>query len=188
MDGCFDQVLSEECRNKFRSLIEKLVLDPVLNIPNRNYLEVFITRELKLGVRMGCGMHVVFMDVDGLKRINDELGHKAGDMYLKKVVDVCRKSVRESDLMVRWGGDEFFLLLYTDFEGALLVVDRIRNKLEKEKFVWNCREYRLSVSFGVARVTCDHGDLRKALEKAIKEADRLMYEEKRRKRVDLCDG
>ena len=153
----------------------RCMFDPYLEVPNRFYLEVFGRREVELSRRAGKPMSVLFIDVDNLKKVNDTLGHLAGDIYLKKIVQMVRACMRASDVLVRWGGDEFVALLQTDEKGALLVKERIERAVNDRKVLVGSRELVCSVSVGWAQV-------KNSLLSAIYLADVRMYEEKRRKK------
>jgi len=117
--------IPEECMEKVKELLDYLVIDHTLGIPNRNYYHLFINKELALSRRYGLPLSVLFVDVDNLKQVNDTFGHQAGDEYLKAIADMLRQVLRESDLLIRWGGDEFVVLLHTDEKGAKEVEGKI---------------------------------------------------------------
>lgn len=174
--------IPEECMEKVKELLDYLVIDYTLGIPNRNYYHLFINKELALSRRYGLPLSVLFVDVDGLKRVNDTFGHHAGDEYLKAIADMLRKVLRESDLLIRWGGDEFVVLLHTDKKGAKRARERIY-RMMKDAFL--CKDglcIPLSASIGVAEVEGK-------VEEAVALADKDMYEEKRKKKdADRVDG
>jgi len=169
------QELDEKCREKLESLLSCLVFDPDLEIPNKQFFNLFLKREIELGKRYNLPLSVLFIDVDGLKEINDTYGHLAGDLYLKAVVRVLRRTIRTSDLVIRWGGDEFLILAHTNYIGALKIKDRIQSMMNKNCILVGSRKLSLSVSVGVAEVKGSVLD-------AVHTADVMMYEEKRAKR------
>jgi len=167
--------LDERCREKLEELLSYLMMDPLLGIPNRHYFEFFLKRELEIGRRYGLPLSVLFVDADNLKEINDTYGHLVGDPYLKAVVEAVRSVLRSSDLIVRWGGDEFLILAHTDLKGALKLRERIRNAVNGRCVVIEGAELGMSVSVGVAEVGG-------SILEAIREADDMMYREKRIKK------
>ena len=110
--------LPEECGEKLKELLEYMVVDPLLKIPNRYFFYLFMKRESELCKRYGLPISVIFVDADNLKMVNDIYGHKAGDRYLLKIVEVIQKNIRNADLLIRWGGDEFVIILHTDKNGV----------------------------------------------------------------------
>ena len=116
----------------------------------------------------GCA---AIIDVDRLKFINDTLGHPAGDAAIRRVAGAIRKVVRADDLLFRWGGDEFLILLQdvgeSEAQGRLEAVNRALGEARPED---NAHTIPLSVSFGIAGF-----DAGKALAAAIEDADRRMY-------------
>ena len=167
--------LSEECRKALERLIKHCLIDLDLGIPNKLYWNVLGKRELQVAKRLGSPVSVLFVDVDGLKKINDTFGHLAGDIYLKKIANILKSHVRGSDLVIRWGGDEFLILLHTDEKGAKIVKQRIQESMEKARIEIGSRIVKPSVSIGVAEVNGSFLD-------AVALADRRMYEEKKGKR------
>ncbi len=165
-----------ECGEILQRLIDLFVIDPLLKIPNRLFFDLFLKRELSIAGRYGLPLGVLFIDVDGLKHVNDTYGHEAGDIYLHAVVSNLTSVLRSSDLVVRWGGDEFVVVVHANAEGLCVVKRRVTERLSRVKVRFGKDEVPLSVSIGCAEVA--EGDL----SGAIKLADKRMYEEKRRKR------
>ena len=117
------------------------------------------------------------VDLDGLKKINDEQGHEVGDDYIKLSVNIIKDSIREKDSIIRMGGDEFLVILTeTDSEGVRSVIERIRENMKKNNE--SNVDYKVSMSLGYA--TMVNGE--KDVEDVIKEADEKMYEEKKEKK------
>jgi len=121
-------------------------------------------------------MMLLFSDFNGLKRINDILGHPEGDRALIETADVLRETFRESDIIARIGGDEFVVLaIETDGAPAEVIATRLQQNLEAR----NAREgrlYKLSLSMGLAQYDPEHPC---SIEELVAQADRAMYERKR---------
>lgn len=116
---------------------------------------------------------VLMMDIDHFKTINDAYGHAAGDEVLRHVAKVLKHSIRESDFVARFGGEEFLALLPdTDLEGALIVGEKVRQAMESTPAPI---AGRLSISIGLALATVEHDDM----DIAVRQADRGLYEAKR---------
>lgn len=144
--------------------------DPVTGLYNRTYYE----RELK---RLDFGddypISVISLDADGLKIINDTLGHNMGDTLLKNLADILTQSVRDKDILARVGGDEFIIFLpKTDTEAAQKIVDRIRKNIKQ----YNEDNLILPLSISLGLETAEMpGD---NLEEVLKKADENMYNNK----------
>lgn len=149
--------------------------DPLTELPNRSILNEFFERVAASIERHGGDLAVVLLDVDRLKQINDTRGHSEGDQVLRSVAGALQRSLRRMDLAVRFGGDEFAVLLpNTPAAGALQVVARVRAALAS----LNHGPVPVSVSFGIAAAHCRPGDRVRALSDLIAQADRALYAEK----------
>lgn len=148
--------------------------DELTGFYNRRGFQALAERQLKLGRRAGRGMLLFFIDVDGLKWVNDSFGHSEGDMAMLRTAETLEKTFRDSDVIARLGGDEFAVLA---IEASGHSEARIRERLEKYLRIINAKEarYPLSLSFGVARF--DH-DSPASLSELMAQADQAMYEQK----------
>jgi diguanylate cyclase (GGDEF)-like protein/PAS domain S-box-containing protein len=157
--------------------LEKLANhDNLTGVLNRHaFLEGF-NRAIKLGKRRGHYVALILFDIDNLKHINDSLGHKMGDVVLKKTAKRIRKMLRESDLFARIGGDEFAIIVedYSSTAEISSLIHRLQKKMEKS-VIFNETEMRISLSIGVSLYP-KHGQDIETLQKA---ADIAMYEVKR---------
>ena len=117
---------------------------------------------------------MLFLDLDGLKAINDRFGHRAGSTALRQIARVIRAEMRDPDMAARWGGDEFTILApNTSSEVAPAVAERIRGRIEAQVARWP-----LTASIGVA--TADPDDQRTTTASLMRAADTALYEAKRR--------
>jgi diguanylate cyclase (GGDEF)-like protein len=153
-------------------VLERLALtDPLTELPNRRAGEQALAREMARARRLRSDLCLALLDVDRFKKVNDLHGHAVGDQVLGEISRILRMSLRASDLAVRWGGDEFLVLLPDiTLDGALAFLHRIRTQVEGlsirgvERFTW---------SAGVVAVGSDE-DARVALVRA----DAKLYEAK----------
>ena len=148
--------------------------DELTGLYNRRGFVSLSERQIRIADRSGCVMGLFFIDVDGLKRINDSLGHSEGDLALIRTAEVLRMTFRESDVVARLGGDEFGVLAV---EGSSFSETAIRARLREGLKTISAQEsrYRLSLSVGVVqfipRATSSVAEL-------ILHADRAMYQAK----------
>jgi len=156
---------------------EAAITDDLTGLLNRRGFLAFASQQYKLADRTKKPMSLLYLDIDGLKTINDELGHKAGDNALIDAADILKKSFRESDIIGRIGGDEFAVLLTEPSESDIehVVVVHLRKKLN-EFNMQSGRNYELLLSMGIA-----HYDPYRpcSIEEVLMRADDLMYEDKR---------
>jgi diguanylate cyclase (GGDEF)-like protein len=118
---------------------------------------------------------IVMMDIDNFKQINDSLGHSTGDLVLEEVAGMLKKSVRESDIVGRMGGEEFaFLLSETDLESAFQTVERLREDIQNIDFSNYNLDIKITSSFGIA--PCE--EYTESIDELLKKADASLYEAK----------
>lgn len=129
------------------------VTDALTGLYNRRFLKNRLEEELNRSIRQGLNLTVIFIDLDFFKSYNDLCGHLAGDEALKMTAEIIKASLREMDIVARYGGEEFCAVLPgTSKEEALIVAERIRSEIEKEKFPGesDIPQMRLTASLGVA--------------------------------------
>ncbi len=161
-----------------RALRYEAHTDPLTRLPNRRALEERLGEEVTRAERYRTGLACIMADLDGLKPINDALGHAAGDRALQALAAVLRTELRESDFVARVGGDEFLLLLpHTGAEEALVLAERVRRRLEQVPFEPGMV---LRASFGVAAMGPGQGG-----EALVQAADRALYAAKRAGRATV---
>ena len=135
-----------------------------------------LSEELKRAGRSQRNLAVMMIDVDHFKSINDNYGHPAGDAVLKAVAQLIQNNCRDVDLPIRYGGEEFLLVLpEVNIGGALIVAERIRNNLSKEIIVYDNSEITITASLGVAAFP-DHA---RSQQQLLDLADRALYMSKR---------
>lgn len=169
-------------KRKELRLIQQAKTDPLTRLPNRTALMELCLKELSRAARYSRPLAVAMVDIDGFKRYNDTYGHPAGDDLLRALAELVRAGRRLSDLVARYGGDEFALLMpETDAADAVLVAEKICRTVARFPFARNqaiptaqdiCP---ISMSIGVA-IFPEDGDTPEGL---LAKADRRMYEAKR---------
>ena len=151
------------------------ITDDLTKLYNYRYLMQFLEAEVKRCLRYKKKVSLLFIDVDGFKRINDTFGHLVGSQALAETGQILRRSLRETDVVGRYGGDEFVIVLpETPLSGAMVIAERIRKRVEDYEFVAQNVSVRLTVSLGVAN--CPKHTL--TAEGLIKKADAAMYRAK----------
>jgi diguanylate cyclase (GGDEF)-like protein len=149
------------------------VTDDLTQLYNSRYLTQALRRETKRTVRSSRPLSLVFVDLDGFKMVNDAHGHLAGSRALVEAGAVIRGCARETDVVSRFGGDEFAVILpETDAEGAISVGERIRDRIADHRFLAEMGlEVRLTASVGIATLPADA----QTAEGLVEAADRAMY-------------
>lgn len=140
-----------------KEMEEKLVLlsqtDSMLKIFNRGKLLSELRSEIKKFKRYNSNLSVIMFDIDHFKGINDNFGHDAGDMVLKKLTSIVQEEIRTTDVFARWGGEEFIVLLpNTDFQGAVNIAQRLREKTDQTDF---SKPKNVTISLGVSSFCTD---------------------------------
>ncbi|MBI4563135.1 MAG: GGDEF domain-containing response regulator [Planctomycetes bacterium] len=165
-------------RHRMQRELESLSLtDELTGLHNRRGFTTLSQQHLKLARRLKEPLILAFIDLDGLKRINDTYGHSEGDIALIQTAEILRKTFRDSDLIARLGGDEFTVLAI-DADRDNAVVKRLQENFKTYNSLKR-HPYELSVSVGITRIEPD-ADFN--LEDVLSQADRRLYEEKRRKK------
>lgn len=134
-----------------RELEELSVKDYLTGVYNRKFLMEVIQKELNLGKRRKTTFSLILIDLDNFKGINDTLGHYAGDLVLKDVAELIHQNIREMDIMGRWGGEEFLVILReTEKREAIRIAERLRSVIENTPIKYQHFSVHLTASFGVA--------------------------------------
>jgi diguanylate cyclase (GGDEF)-like protein len=152
------------------------VTDDLTGLSNSRYLNQALRRETKRASRHGRPLSLLFLDLDGFKQVNDTYGHQAGSRALAEAAGVIHGCARETDIVARFGGDEFSLILPdTGQEGAVSVATRIRERLRMARFLTSDGlSVRLTASIGVATLP----DVAASAEELLRAADTAMYKVK----------
>ncbi len=114
--------------NHFQKKLEALALtDGLSGAANRREFDRRVEQALSLAARQQVPLSVALFDIDGFKEVNDRYGHLQGDAVIRRVADIAQSCLRKSDLLVRWGGDEFSILTHSSVDEAQMVMERIRD-------------------------------------------------------------
>ncbi len=149
-------------------LFKKAIKDELTQLYNRYYLEHEGKKEIERARRYKYPLSLIILDLDNFKQINDRFGHTQGDRVLRKFARIIMSNIRRSDIAVRYGGEEFIILLpYTHIEDAEKIAERIRKTFESTKFRFDHEIASITVSGGVATIE-DGEDLFDLIDKADK--------------------
>lgn len=183
---CWISFLVESVRFQTRQHLEEVRdslrlqarTDELTGLANRRGFRQYLGETEQRRDKSKDSFAVIIGDLDHFKQINDQYGHEVGDSVLREIAKTLKSLVREEDLIVRWGGEEFLLLLVgTDLDGARVLGEKIRQKIASTLFSTEAGEIAVSMSIGVDAQSVG-GDLYATLGSA----DRAMYEAKHRGR------
>ena len=147
------------------------ITDSLLEIYNRSYLDRRLVEEFSSARRYGHELSVLMVDIDHFKAVNDNWGHQVGDQVLQNVTRMIKSRLRETDILCRYGGEEFFLILpHTRGSAAMVKAEQIRGEIEGGE---DCPQ-ALTVSIGVAAVTSQMN----SAEDLVWQADMALYQAK----------
>ncbi len=145
--------------------------DYLTKLYNRRKIHEVIDNEISRSKRYNSTFAVILLDIDNFKNTNDSFGHNTGDKVLVEISDIIRRTIRESDISSRWGGEEFLVFCpQTTSEGAFSLAEKLRINIEQNEF--EDVGYK-TASFGVARI--EHGD---SVQSLIHRADEALYSAK----------
>lgn len=168
-----------EKKQKDNKLIQEATQDPLTGLPNRKMLHDSLQQAIGYANRTNLPFAVLFLDVDHYKQVNDTFGHNLGDVLLRDVAVRLQDCIRENDVVVRVGGDEFVLLVTTlqHKRDVIPVAEKIVSRLSE---AFNCDSQVLKITVSVGISFYHLGD--ESPETLLKQADEAMYAAKRRGR------
>lgn len=163
-----------------QELAHLATIDPLTSIPNRRKFDEVLSYELMRDERYHNGLSLILFDLDFFKKVNDKYGHKTGDNVLIEISRLITNSIRDADVLARWGGEEFALLLpETNMEITIQIAEKLRRDIAEHVFP---EAGHITASFGVTQYL--KGDDESSF---IKRADRALYSAKGngRNKVDI---
>ncbi len=168
----------------YKQALEKAYRDPLTGVNNRAALDKALFQEISLAKRHATPLSIIMLDVDNFKSINDNYGHITGDAVLKRIAESMVECARDSDIIYRYGGEEFLMLLRsTDEEGALLVAERVRKAIENILFRYDEFDIRVTASQGLASLLVDDD-----LNSLLGRCDKALYSAKNEGRNRVIVG
>ncbi|MBI5789713.1 MAG: diguanylate cyclase [Candidatus Schekmanbacteria bacterium] len=170
-----------------RRLQLMVITDSLTDVYNQRYFQKRLSEEFDRNKRYAQPLSCIMIDVDSFKHLNDTYGHMEGDKVLKKIADTIKNSIRNSDFLARYGGDEFVLLLpQTNASRAYLLAERIQQAVASDFSQVTYKEYCTpTLSLGISSLP--NPDIRDEQE-LVAMADKALYEAKRsgRNRIEIC--
>ena len=164
-----------EAKRLMEHLRESSLRDAMTGLYNRRFLEEYITTLVAASQRRKNPFAVLMLDLDYFKQVNDTFGHEAGDKVLKTLAEILAKSVRTSDLVIRYGGEEFLIVLMdTGAEDAVKIAEKIRAKVEETKIPLPGTVLQKTISIGISEFPADAD----TFWQVVKYADVALYEAK----------
>ncbi len=181
-----DQLKKEN--KKYKKLA---LLDPLTKTGNRELLKIEIIKIFDLAFRENEKFGMILIDLDNLKNINDKQGHNTGDRIIKHTANILKRSIRESDILCRIGGDEFIILLVkSDLVKTEIVVDNLKQILEKNKIAssmgyCNLEEITILNSVKIKNKKQFRDSMKRIYLNIFKKADKRLYLEKYNKKIAI---
>jgi len=154
---------------------ELALLDPVTEVYNRRYLRVLLAKEISRVKRYGKGLSVMLTDITGFRKVNESLGHTGGDVVLRQIAHLIQTRIRNSDFIVRFGGDEFLIVLPdTDDAGVYILGRRLKEAMREWSRRSGMDEFALKLAIGIARYSAE-----RPVDEILKLAEQRMVLDKR---------
>jgi len=172
--------------NDTKKELEKLAfIDSLTSLYTRRYFIEISENILNLAIRKRTDTFVIMIDIDDFKNVNDTYGHKVGDDVIVQCANIFKKLTRESDIICRWGGEEFVILFpETNLDGALKISEKIRASIqENEILLEDNKKLEFTISIGLSKIkTVDKADIHVS----ISRADEALYEAKHSGKNKVC--
>lgn len=151
------------------------VTDALTGLYNRRHFEDTLEREFLRASRYKNNLSFAIIDVDFFKKVNDTYGHSAGDFVLKEVAYLILQNLRKTDMVFRYGGEEFTVIITeTPKEKAIVPLERLRKAVEEYPFSYNGQDIKITISIGISEV-CENIT---TVHQLFDDADRALYKAK----------
>jgi diguanylate cyclase (GGDEF)-like protein/PAS domain S-box-containing protein len=179
-----DVTAETQLQGKYKDKASKSITDPLTGLFNRAHFEDYLNTEEKRIVGLPNGsdhrnLSVIMGDIDHFKKINDKYGHLAGDFIIKTVAGILQKTVRKTDIVCRYGGEEFLVILpASDCAGAKIAAEKLRQTIESHVFDFDGHIIPVTMSLGVAQFQVDQ----ETTTDTIARADTALYQSKQQGR------
>ncbi len=169
---------------KVKKISDFAYKDPLTGVGNRHHFDMILRHEIERHKRINSPFSLIILDIDDFKHINDTYGHQVGDIILKQLALKLKYGTREIDHIIRYGGEEFLILLpHTEKKEALIVADRLRRIVENSIFTADKQSLKITISLGVSQFHPLHEN---DITLAIKKADDALYRAKKEGKNRTC--
>ncbi len=165
-------------KKSLEHISDMIFRDPLTGLLNRRFMNVFLKKEFYRQKRYGSALSIMMLDIDKFKAVNDTYGHLIGDKVLHSISKLLKNSIRESDMAVRYGGEEMILICpLTNLEEAKMLAEKLRYLISKLRFQVKSGIFSVTVSFGVAE--CKKEDNKDGLPiDTLSRMDNALYQSK----------
>ncbi|MBI1859308.1 MAG: sensor domain-containing diguanylate cyclase [Deltaproteobacteria bacterium] len=173
-----------QLQKKYSERKQESVTDGLTHLYNKKFTESSLRRAIKANSRDAKGVSVVMFDIDFFKKVNDTYGHQAGDYVLAVTAKILREAVRETDVVGRYGGEEFMIVLSaSDPTGAKIFAERTRQKLQETRMEFEGKHIPVTASLGTASFTektpyAQFPNIEEIVNDLVKKADTALYHSK----------
>jgi two-component system cell cycle response regulator len=163
------EITFSNLKQKEEEFYKKSITDPLTGLYNRNFLNEVLNKKIKEAKRYNFPLSLAMLDIDFFKKINDTYGHLTGDCVLKELALLLKHHFRESDIITRYGGEEFVIIMpFSDLENACKRIDNLRKNIEKYNF---CNSgLKVTISAGV-----EEYNFKDDMDTFIDKADKKLY-------------
>lgn len=174
--------------NRYQSRLEVMAsTDKLTGLTNRQAFDIIFPHALADARRLNSPLAMIMLDIDDFKSVNDRFGHLSGDEVIRRVGLATREALRDSDIVCRWGGEEFMAVLKgCNRDGAALLAEKVRAAVEALSFTFDETPVRLTVSLGVSQLNDAEMAAENPVEMLLHRADHGLYQAKQGGRNRVC--
>lgn len=177
------QDYEESIKAKSKELAQLASIDHLTGIMNKRVFDDVTKRYFETAQRHNQYIHILTLDIDHFKSVNDTYGHQIGDLLLVRFVETIQTLLRKSDIFARVGGEEFIIVLYkTDLAGSMKVAEKIRQEVKAIRCKSDERFIKITTSIGVSRSKPEDN----SVDALLKRSDKALYQAKREGRDRVC--
>ncbi len=175
------KIVIESLKNQVDEAKKNLVIDPLTNVYNRRGLLHFMKLEMERAIRYNHPFSIIMADLDHFSNVNNTYGHLVGDTVLKKFCSTVNSLIRGVDILTRYGGEEFIVILpNSTIENAFVVAEKIRETVKNLKFQYKDKTFSITVSCGVSQFKEND-----TIETLIERADNALYKAKEKRNMTV---
>ncbi len=175
---------TKKLKDTQKKLIEQANRDPMTNLYNRRYFNEIIKSLLLIAKRTSQLFSLIIIDIDDFKNVNDTYGHSVGDRVINDLADIFRNTVRNSDISVRFGGEEFVIILpNTHLKEAEIIAKKLKDIVENNTIILkDGSRIKFTISLGVSQIQQDD----ESVETVLHKADEALYQAKNSGKNNNC--